>query len=159
MLGIEQSCYWMASSTFEYEPPLEGAQHSEIAIIGGGLTGLWTAIFLREMEKDLDISILEQGMVGYGGSGRNAGILDVTVDHSHSLAISHFGSEEAQKLANLGMQNIEEMIDFLKLNQIDCEFERTGRLLVALTPSQVSEAQESIEVAESFGITGWRWLD
>ncbi len=149
----------MATSAFEYEPALEGTRDSEVVIVGGGLTGLWTAVFLREMAPELDITILEQGMVGYGGSGRNAGIVDVTVDHSHSLAISHFGFEEAKKLAHLGMENIEEMIAFLSLNQIDCDFEQNGRLFVALTPAQVDEAIESIGVAEQMGVTGWRWLD
>ena len=158
MLSIEQSCYWMASSAFEYEPALEDTQHCEVAIIGGGLTGLWSAVFLREMEPELNIAILEQGMVGYGGSGRNAGILDVTLDHSHALAISHFGFEEAKKLARIGVENIEEMLGFLSANQIDCEMERTGRLFVALTPSQLEDAARSIEVAQRVGITGWKLL-
>ena len=156
MLSIEQSCYWMAASAFEYEPPLEGIQHCEVAIIGGGLTGLWSAVFLREMEPNLDIAILEQGMVGYGGSGRNAGILDPTLDHSHSLAVSHFGFDEAQKLARYGMENVEEMIRFLSVNQIDCDLERTGRLVVALNSSQLEDAARSIEVANRVGITGWK---
>ena len=144
---------------FEYEPPLEGPQRSEIAIIGAGFTGLWTAVFLKEMEPDLEITILEQGMAGYGGSGRNAGMIDVTIDHSHALAIAHFGFEEAKKMARLGMENIDEMIAFLDSTGIDCELERNGRLSVALSPSQIEEGRESLKVAEQLGIPGWRWLD
>ncbi|MCI0414219.1 FAD-binding oxidoreductase [bacterium] len=159
MLSIEQSCYWMASSTFEYEPPLEGAQRSEIAIVGGGLTGLWTAVFLKEMVPDLDVTLLEQGMVGYGGSGRNAGMIDVSIDHSHAMAIAHFGFEEAKKMARIGTENIKELIAFLETSRIDCDLERNGRFFVALSPSQIEEAQESLKVAEQLGIAGWRWLD
>jgi glycine/D-amino acid oxidase-like deaminating enzyme len=158
MLSIEQSCYWMASSTFEYEPPLKGTQRSEIAIVGAGLTGLWTAVFLRKMAPDLDITILEQGMAGYGGSGRNAGMIDVTIDHSHALAISHFGFEEAKKMARLGVENIEEMIAFLNAEGIECDLERNGRLLVALSASQIEEGQESLKLANQLGIPGWQWL-
>jgi glycine/D-amino acid oxidase-like deaminating enzyme len=159
MLPIEQSCYWMASSTFEYEPPLEGNHSAEVVIIGGGLTGLWTAVFLREMAPDLEIILLEQGMIGYGGSGRNGGILDVPLDHSHSLAIKHFGVNEAKKMAHLGKENIHEMIAFLKDNQIECDFEPTGRLFVALNPSQIEDAKQGLQTAEQFGLQGWRWLD
>jgi glycine/D-amino acid oxidase-like deaminating enzyme len=159
MLSIEQSCYWMASSIFEYEPALEGSHRSEIAIIGAGFTGLWTAVFLKEMEPDLEITILEQGMAGYGGSGRNAGMIDVTIDHSHALAIAHFGFEEAKKMARLGAENIEEMIVFLNSTGIDCDLERNGRLSVALSASHIEESHESIQVAEQLGIPGWRWLD
>ena len=149
----------MASSTFEYEPSLEGPERSEIAIIGAGFTGLWTAVFLKEMEPDLDITILEQGMAGYGGSGRNAGMIDVTIDHSHALAIAHFGFEEAKKMARLGLENIDEMIAFLNSTEIDCDFERNGRLSVALSPSHMKEGRESLKVAEQLGVPGWRWLD
>ena len=159
MLSIEQSCYWMASSTFEYEPPLEGAHRSEIAIVGAGLTGLWTAVFLKEMAPDLDITILEQGMAGYGGSGRNAGMMDVTIDHSHAMAIAHFGFEEAKTMARLGAENIEEMIAFLGSTGIECDLERNGRLFVALSSSQIAEGQESLKVANQLEIPGWRWLD
>ena len=148
----------MATSAFEYEAPLAGNETAEVAIIGAGLTGLWTAIFLKEMSPALDILMVEQGMVGYGGSGRNAGIVEVSVDHSHSLAISHFGFDEARKLARIGQQNLEELIAFLSTHKIECEFERNGRFLVALTPAQVTEAQQSIEVARQMGME-WRWLN
>ncbi len=159
MLSIEQSCYWMASSTFEYEPPLEGSHRADIAIVGAGLTGLWTAVFLREMAPELDITLLEQGMAGYGGSGRNAGMIDVTIDHSHTLAIAHFGFEEAKKMARLGTENIEEMIAFLSSKQIECELERNGRFFVALSPSQIAESQEGLKIADRLEIPGWRWLN
>jgi glycine/D-amino acid oxidase-like deaminating enzyme len=159
MLSIEQSCYWMASSAFEYEPELDGAQRTDVAIIGGGLTGLWSAVFLREMSPELEITILEQGMVGYGGSGRNAGILDVSIDHSHALAISHFGVDEAKKLARIGIENVEEMLAFLSSNRIDCDIERTGRLFVALTTSQFEDAARSIDTARSFGLSHWKLLN
>jgi glycine/D-amino acid oxidase-like deaminating enzyme len=158
MLPIEQTCYWMTSTAYEYEPPFQGHHQTETAIIGAGFTGLWTAIFLKEMAPDLAITILEQGMAGYGGSGRNAGILDVTVDHSHSLAIAHFGFDEAKKLAKLGLQNVQEMTAFIESQQIDCELEKTGRLLVALTPAQADDAKESVKIAEDLGIEGYQWL-
>jgi glycine/D-amino acid oxidase-like deaminating enzyme len=111
------------------------------------------------MEPDLEITILEQGMAGYGGSGRNAGMIDVTIDHSHALAIAHFGFEEAKKMASLGTENIEEMVAFLNSTGIDCDLERNGRLFVALSASHIEEGQESLKVAAQLGIPGWRWLD
>src|SRR4030095_11411575 len=98
MLPIEQACYWMAQDRPEAEPALLGDLRTDIAIIGGGFTGLWTALFLKELSPSTEVAILEQGRVGYGGSGRNAGILGETIDHSHQLAIVHFGFEEARRL-------------------------------------------------------------
>ena len=109
----------MATSPARPEPPLEGKQSADIAIVGGGFTGLWTALAIKELAPQTDVVVLEQKVVGYGGSGRNAGILGETIDHSHGLAIVHFGLEDARKLAVLGQRNVQEMAAFLAANQID----------------------------------------
>lgn len=137
---------------------MEGELRSSITIVGGGFTGLWTALFLKELDPAIDIILLDQGRVGYGGSGRNAGMLSETIDHSHQLAIVHFGFDEAKKLAQLGRQNIEEMSAFLNSSGIDCNLELTGRLYVALTDGQLEEAERSIEVATNLGVPGMRLL-
>ena len=71
-------------------------------IVGAGLTGLWTALFLKELEPGLEVAVIEQGLAAYGASGRNAGMLSETVDHGHGLAIEHFGETEARRLARAG---------------------------------------------------------
>lgn len=139
-------------------PPLEEQIRCDIAIIGAGFTGLWTALFLKELSPEIDVIVLEQGIAGYGGSGRNAGMLGETIDHSHALAAVHFGREEAQRLSVLGRKNVAEMTVFLAGNKIDCDLEHTGRLVVALTAAQVEEARRSIEIAEQLGITDTRFL-
>jgi glycine/D-amino acid oxidase-like deaminating enzyme len=82
---IEESCFWMATSPAHPEPPLEGKQSADIAIVGAGFTGLWTALAIKELAPQTDVVVLEQKVAGYGGSGRNAGILGETIDHSHGL--------------------------------------------------------------------------
>lgn len=158
MRPIEEACYWMDTHTSDAEPWLEGSLRSDITIVGAGFTGLWTALILKELDPGADVVVLEQERVGYGGSGRNGGIFSETIDHSHQLATSHFGMQEAQKLAGIGQQNLEEMISFLAANQIDCELESTGRLFVALTESQMADGRRSIAAAEALGVTGMRFL-
>src|SRR5215831_2090635 len=102
MLPIEQSCYWMTTPRSEAQPSLQGTHKTEVAIVGGGFTGLWSAVFLKTLSPSTSVSVIEKEVVGYGGSGRNAGMLGETIDHSHSLAITHFGFEEAKKLAQIG---------------------------------------------------------
>jgi len=134
MRPIEQASYWLANRPPQPGEPLTGKIEADVAIIGAGFTGLWTAHFLRQLEPKLNVVALEQGVAGYGGSGRNAGIISVCLDQSHELAAAHFGQEEADRLAKLGLQNIEELAAFAGH---ECDFERTGQLHVALTPSQV----------------------
>ncbi|MFY9550763.1 MAG: FAD-dependent oxidoreductase, partial [Thermoanaerobaculia bacterium] len=137
---------------------LEGSEETDIAIVGGGYTGLWTALFLKELEPRRGVAILEKGLVGYGGSGRNAGIVGETIDHSHELAIAHFGLEEARRLARLGRENLDAMETFLRERGIDARFERPGQLVMALTPAHVEALARGLEAAERVGSPGWRIL-
>lgn len=159
MKPIEQACYWMTTERRPPEPSLEGDLAADIAVVGGGFTGLWTSLALKEADPASDVVLIEKNTVGYGGSGRNAGILAETVDHSHQLAIAHFGMEEARRLAELGRRNVDEMAAFFAENGVDCDFERSGRLYVALTEAHVEEARRSIEVAAQLGVTGLKLLD
>lgn len=159
MLPIEQACYWMTAATSAAEPCLEGTDRCDFGIAGGGFTGLWTAIALKHLDASLKISLVEKHTVGYGGSGRNAGILGETIDHSHQLAIAHFGIDEAQRLARLGRENIDEMEAFFAEQQLDCDFERSGRLYAALTQAHLDEARRAMETAQRLGVPGVRLLD
>jgi len=152
---IESASFWLATRRdHNRHPRLEENCEADIAIIGAGFTGLWTAHFLKQLEPKLEIVVLEQGVAGHGGSGRNAGIVSASVDHSHALAIAHFGRAEAGKLARLGLQNIDELAAFAS----DCDFERTGQLLVALTAAQVDECRRFVTIAHDLGLGGHRFL-
>ena len=134
---IEQACYWLARRAERAPTPLVGPRAVDVGIVGAGLTGLWTALFLKELAPETNVVVVEQGIAAYGASGRNAGMLSETVDHGHALAIEHFGKAEARLLARLGETNVAEMVRFLAERGIDCEYEPTGRLVVALTPAQL----------------------
>jgi glycine/D-amino acid oxidase-like deaminating enzyme len=158
MLPIEKACYWMATAPIAIMPSLQGPIKTDIGIVGAGFTGLWTALFLKELDPSAEVAIVEKQIAGYGGSGRNAGILGETIDHSHDLAIAHFGLEEAKRLAAIGQQNVNEMQE-LFANQLDCDYEQSGRLFVALTPNQVKEFEQYLEVTKKVGIKELKFLN
>jgi len=153
MRPIEESCYWMATLPISILPSLHGEMRTDIAIIGAGFTGLWTSLFLKELDPSVDVTIVEKNFAGYGGSGRNGGILGETIDHSHQLAKQHFGADEAKKLAEIGRTNLSEMQQFFAKHQLDCDYEPNGRLLVALSESQLEDCKRAIESAKELGIT------
>lgn len=156
MLPVEQSCYWLASRQ-NYMPSASLAEQIDVdyAVVGAGFTGLWTALFLKQMEPGAHVVVVESSVAGYGASGRNAGIVSNSIDHSHALAISHFGKPEAERLAKIGIQNIDEMEKFA----VDCDFERTGQLQVALKAGHLEDCQRNLEVANEIGLPGYRMLD
>jgi glycine/D-amino acid oxidase-like deaminating enzyme len=158
MSSIEQTSFWLATRHYTPSPALEGEYEADIAIIGGGFTGLWTSIFLKELAPEASVVVLEQAILGYGGSGRNAGQVSGCIDHSHHHAIAHFGKEEARRMARVGTENLDALAQFIHERGLACEFERPGQLLVALTPAQAEDARRQIDAAEELGVTGLRLL-
>ena len=157
--GIEQTCYWLAHRAAPAaQPSLVGEQTAAVVIVGAGYTGLWTALFLRELNPALDIAIVEQGGAAHGASGRNAGMIAETIDHTHGLAAEHFGDDEARVLAKLGRENFAEMFSFLARHGIDCDFEPSGRMLVALTEAHVASLHASVADAERVGVHDYKFL-
>jgi len=156
--SVEASCYWLASLPEEPIRRLEGDRKADVVVLGAGYTGLWTALFLKELEPSLTIAILEQGVAGYGGSGRNAGIVGETVDHSHELAAAHFGEAEARELARIGRENLDELERFLSERGIDAELARPGQLVVAHSPAHVAQLESAVAFAHRLGLSDWRLL-
>lgn len=155
---IERACFWLARRPPRPWRTLAGPETADIVIVGAGLTGLWTALFLHQLDPALGIAVVEQGLAAHGASGRNAGMLSETVDHGHGLAIQHFGPAEARRLAALGERNVAELTAFLHQRGIHCDYEPTGRLMVALTPAQLDEARRTVETARGLGLDSFRLL-
>ncbi len=131
-MPIEQSCFWLSRRPPRPVTPFEDTGETDVAVVGAGLTGLWTALFVKQLDPSAEVVILEQEIAAYGGSGRNAGMLSETVDHGHGLAIQHFGEAEARRLARLGESNVEEMAAFLSERGIDLSGEQATKTKRAL---------------------------
>lgn len=156
---MERACYWLASRRRESDPPLQGRREADVAVVGAGLTGLWTANLLKALDPGTDVVVLERETAAYGASGRNAGMLGEGIDHSHALAIAHFGRDEAVRLAHLGPENLGRMLGFLDERSIDCDLERTGTLHVALAPTHLEELDAALACARELGLDHLRRLD
>jgi ribulose 1,5-bisphosphate synthetase/thiazole synthase len=68
MRPIEESCYWLASLPPHDVKPLTGAAEHDVVVLGAGLTGLWTALFLKELDPARDVAVVEQGIAAWGAS-------------------------------------------------------------------------------------------
>ncbi|HYX22148.1 MAG TPA: FAD-dependent oxidoreductase, partial [Thermoanaerobaculia bacterium] len=155
---IQDACYWMHGRSPRPAAPLATDLDVDVAIVGGGFTGLWTALSLKDLEPSLSIVVLERESVAYGASGRNAGIVGETLDHSHELAIAHFGLDEARALARIGRENLDGLERFLADRRIAAGFKRPGQLTVALSDEQAEALEASARAAERVGAPGWRLL-
>jgi glycine/D-amino acid oxidase-like deaminating enzyme len=148
----------MASRRAAPSEPLAGDVEADVAIVGGGFTGFWTALFLKELEPSVSVCVIEKSVAGYGASGRNAGIVGESLDHTHELAIAHFGLDEARELARIGRENLDELERFLAERRIGADFRRPGQLTVALSEAHVASLDAAAEAAERVGASGSRRL-
>jgi len=145
------SCLWLDQKARpEPLPPLCGDRRCELLIVGGGFTGLWAALQAKERNPELDIVLIEATEIGDGASGRNGGFLSHRLAHGEMNAEYHFPGE-AEKLAELGRQNLREFIDTLERYAIDARYQRTGTIAVTTRRAQNESAVEIAEKARRAG--------
>ena len=132
-------------------PPLEGRVAADVAIIGGGFTGLWTAIRLLEADAALRVVVLEAERVAEGASGRNGGFCAASLTHGLHNGLLHF-PDELERLEAEGVRNLRELVAFVRNDGIDAELEETGTFDVATEPWQVDGLREYVDLAAEHGI-------
>jgi glycine/D-amino acid oxidase-like deaminating enzyme len=131
-------------------PALAGRVTADLAIIGGGFTGLWTALLAKERDPSRDVVIIEARTVGWAASGRNGGFCSASLTHGIANGLQRF-PEEMPLLEKLGEQNLREIGETIKARGIDCDFELTGELNVATAPWQLDGAPEEADAARALG--------
>jgi hypothetical protein len=88
-------------------PPLTGRVHADLAVIGGGFTGLWTALLAKEAESGRDVVLVEAGRAGGGATGRNLGFCAASLTHGLANGLDRFPAELGV-LERLGLRNLDE---------------------------------------------------
>ncbi len=151
------SYWWTSGDPGPARVPARGHVEADVAIIGGGFTGLWAAVQLLQTDPSLRVVVLEADRVGWGASGRNGGFCEASLTHGLANGLLHF-SEELDLLEAEGRRNLAELVAFVAADGIDAELEATGQLIVAAAPHEVDGLREWTEVAERFG-GGVRFLD
>lgn len=133
----------------DLQPALSSNVHADVAIVGGGYTGLSTALALHE--RGISAVVLERDFCGYGASGRNAGHLSPTICKDLPTAVMLFGRETAAKLAGYAdfcVESAERMMDAFG---IDCDYNRSGNIMAVIHPAQEKRLRKATEAAVSLG--------
>ncbi|WP_051441761.1 NAD(P)/FAD-dependent oxidoreductase [Arthrobacter sp. H14] len=122
-------------------PPLTTDTHTDLAVVGGGYTGLWTALLAKERDPDRRVVLLEGARIGWAASGRNGGFCSASLTHGDANGEAHL-PDEAALLRRLGLENLQEIADTIDKYGIDCSFEWTGSLDVATEEHQIGWLRE-----------------
>jgi glycine/D-amino acid oxidase-like deaminating enzyme len=152
---------WANSSSFSFKQDLQ--ESYDIAIIGGGFSGLWIAFHLNKLDPSLKIGIFEAKSLGYGASGRNGGWASSEYPVHKETLKKRIGESLTTQLLEALNQSIDEIGDFSK-NHSEVGFVKSGSLYFARNSAQLSRLKSkadggnlwlsSSEVKERLNVTG-----
>jgi putative aminophosphonate oxidoreductase len=140
-----------AGDTAPEAPLLEGDLRADVCIVGGGYTGLWTALHLKEQEPALDVVIVEADVCGGGPSGRNGGFVMSWWNKFMTLE-KLCGSEDALELAHASATGVPEIGAFCSKHGIDAHYRLDGWLWAATSAAQVGSWDEVVAACERAGV-------
>lgn len=163
MSALSQACLWLdaAPPAAPARPPLRQSSSCDVAIIGGGYTGLWTAYYLKRAAPELDVALLEAQRCGDGASGRNGGWLlgGLAQQERHLLSLQGAAREQARR-SLFGI--VDEVAAVLARERIDCDFAHGGVLYAAARyPEQAAMGRDWLRQLRraGHGEADFRWLD
>lgn len=154
---MPRSYYAATAHTFADAPALAGDMETDVVVIGGGVTGLSTA--LHAAERGYSVALLEAGKIGWGASGRNGGQIIPGWRLGAEDLIKSFGAERAKALFGLSLEARDLALDLIAKHKIQCDLKTTGHLYAAARSSDVSAMQREVDLTRgAFGYEPMRML-
>jgi glycine/D-amino acid oxidase-like deaminating enzyme len=133
---------WAHTATPLAYPLLEGKIRTQVAVIGGGYTGCVAALKLAE--QGVDVVLLEAREIGWGGSGRNSGLVNAGLWLNPSAIVKHFGEAHGGKLVK-GLSHTPALVrELIDRHSIDCDAGRSGMVKAAHSNSALAKIAETV---------------
>jgi glycine/D-amino acid oxidase-like deaminating enzyme len=130
--------------------PLTGAHRADVCIVGGGYTGLWTALHIKRHDPSVDVMLLEADLCGAGASGRNGGFITSWWSKLGSL-VARYGEEEGVRLARASAQGVAAIGRACAEHGIDADFRTGGVLHTATSPSHLGAWNDAVQQTQRRG--------
>lgn len=138
------------------QPALQGAVKADVVIVGGGFTGLSTALCLRE--AGVDVALVEKDFCGMGASGRNAGHLTPTIGKDFPTLVKYVGKDRAVEYARFADRAVRYTEGMIEKLGVDCEYRPTGNIITGLHPRHRKPLADGADLASRLGV-GVAFLD
>ncbi len=152
LADVQPEMWWLDSDPLEPEPhsALVGEVGTDLCVIGAGYTGLWTALLAKERDPDRHVVVVEQYETGAGASGRNGGFCSASLTHGFLNGLRRF-RDDMPTIERLGRENLDAIEQTIQRYGIECDWERTGELRVALADWQLEEMVEEARQRNEMG--------
>lgn len=132
-------------------PTLVGDSEADVAIVGAGLTGLWTAYHLAAAKPDLSITVVERDIAGFGASGRNGGWASAGIAGSATRYARRHGRDGVVRATCTVNEAVDEIGRVVAAEGIDCGFTKQGTLTVATSEPQWARLRATAASTEQLG--------
>ena len=139
---------------------LEASADCDVAIVGAGFTGLWSAYYLKRHQPDLRVTVVESEIAGYGPSGRNGGWVSSGLSGSAKLYRRSHGQDAVVRAQRETQTTVDEIGRVIEQEGIDCGYLKAGWLMVATSPPQQRRLADSERSTRALGAgeQDWRTL-
>ncbi|MEU7573773.1 FAD-dependent oxidoreductase [Micromonospora sp. NPDC049240] len=134
-------------------PGLPGDTDADVAIVGAGYTGLWTAYYLARADPTLRVVVLEREIAGYGASGRNGGWCSALFPTSLPALARRHGPDRALAMQRAMHATVHEVGRVAATEGIDCDWRAGGTVVLARTGAQLDRARAEVAQAHAHGLT------
>lgn len=159
MINGNVSHWWEEIGTPKERAGLPGHVAVDVAIVGAGYTGLWTAYYLKRAQPDLRIAVLEQRHVGYGASGRNGGWLTNSITGGREQYGATHGRDAAERFQRAMNDTVAEVIRVADAEGIAADIKQGGEFNVAYTPAQEARIRAFAAAEQAWQYTDLQLLE
>ncbi|HJR86293.1 MAG TPA: FAD-dependent oxidoreductase [Acidimicrobiia bacterium] len=143
--------YWLDDADLpDSNSTLVRVEDCDLAVVGGGYTGLWTAIIAKERDPTRDVVLIDAFSVGSAASGRNGGFLESSLTHGVANGMLRF-PDELGILEQLGLENLNAIEAAIRRYGIDCDYERTGVIDVTTSEQGVEDFADDFALLSALG--------
>ncbi|MDA8380603.1 MAG: FAD-binding oxidoreductase [Actinomycetota bacterium] len=150
--------FWLAQGSYEPCGPLEGPTSCDVVVVGGGFTGLWSAIQLKDADPSVDVVVIEQEVAGYGASGRNGGFALTLISRNLHDLVRKVGARRARATHVAARESLREIEEFVAKEKIDAHVENPGLLTVSNGPEQDVRIRQDIQAAQRLDLGDFHFL-
>ena len=149
LTGKEVS-FWLETSPVTDFPKLDKRLKVDVAILGGGIAGITTAVLLKETGHT--VAVIEADRIVKGVTVGTTAKISMAPNMIYSKLISNLGKSKAQDFANANIKAVEKVADIVRKRNIDCEFQRLPLYIYTESDEKVDEIKDEFEAAKELGL-------